>query len=221
MEAMFMATGKKILELAAAEIGYREGKNKTNKFGLWYGMNHAAWCMIFCQYIYEMAGSPLPFRSASCSELLGWYKSQQPECIADTPVPGCLVIFDLPGTPYLTDHVGLFESMNGRYITTIDGNTSATNEANGGCVNRRVRRKNLVHAYIVPKELQEDDVMTGQEIYLALSEYLSKQELPNWAKKEFGEAVAMGLSDGSNPCLLAPRYQAVIMAKRAVEKAKN
>ena len=63
--------------------------------------------------------------------------------------------------------------------------------------------------------------MTGEEIYLALSEYLTKQELPDWAKAEYGEAIASGFTDGTNPCVLIPRYQATLIAKRAYEKAKK
>lgn len=148
-----MATGNDILAIAAKEIGYHEGTNKNNKFGKWYGLNNAAWCMIFCQWVYAQAGSKLPFRTASCSALLNWYKENQPECVVETPTPGCLVIFDLPNTAYKTDHVGLFESFSGHYITTIDGNTSSQNDANGGYVNRRIRNKKYVYAYIRPREI--------------------------------------------------------------------
>ena len=38
--------------------------------------------------------------------------------------------------------------------------------------------------------------------------------------KELEEAVAMGITDGTDPMGLIPRYQAAIMAKRAVQKGK-
>ena len=59
--------------------------------------------------------------------------------------------------------------------------------------------------------------MTGQEIYTALNDYLKNQSVPLWAEKEFQEAVDMGLTDGSEPLTLIPRYQAAILAKRAVK----
>lgn len=67
-----------------------------------------------------------------------------------------------------------------------------------------------------------EETMTGKEIYDALSEYMASQELPtNWdAKDEFEEAVAAGITDGSNPCGLIPRYQAAIMALRS-QKGKT
>ena len=214
-----MASGKDILAIACGELGYKEGKNKENKYGKWYGLNNDAWCMIFCQWVYAKAGIPLPYKVASCGALLRWYQNNQPECIVDEPRKGCLVIFDLPNTKYVTDHVGLFEASSGKYITTIDGNTSSTNDANGGYVNRRTRHIKYVYAYILPRDLEEE--MTGKDIYMALSEFLAKEPLPEWAKAELDEAVKLGITDGSNPNVLIPRYQAAIMAKRACEKAKK
>ena len=63
----------------------------------------------------------------------------------------------------------------------------------------------------------EDDTMTGEEIYNALNEYLRAQNCPDWAKGELQEAVDLGITDGSRPMELIPRYQAAIMAKRAVK----
>lgn len=62
---------------------------------------------------------------------------------------------------------------------------------------------------------KEVDDMTGEEIYTKLNEYLAEQPLPDWAKEEFQEAVDRGITDGTNPMQLIPRYQAAIMAKRA------
>lgn len=60
--------------------------------------------------------------------------------------------------------------------------------------------------------------MTGEEIYIELQNYLKEQKLPDWAKKEIEEAKALGITDGTNPMQLIPRYQAAIMAKRAKGK---
>lgn len=59
--------------------------------------------------------------------------------------------------------------------------------------------------------------MTGKEIYDALQGYLKEQSVPEWAKSELAEAVSLGITDGSNPCQLVPRYQAAIMTLRAVK----
>lgn len=65
---------------------------------------------------------------------------------------------------------------------------------------------------------KEDDNMTGEQIYNALNDYLAAQPVPAWAEKELAEAKELGITDGTNPTQLIPRYQAAIMALRAVKK---
>ena len=55
-----MATSEEILAIAAREVGYREGQNKENKYGAWYGLNNVDWCMIWVQWVYHQAGADLP-----------------------------------------------------------------------------------------------------------------------------------------------------------------
>ena len=62
---------------------------------------------------------------------------------------------------------------------------------------------------------EEDEVMTGQEIYEALIEYTQGLSIPDWAVDEYQEAIDAGITDGTNPMKLIPRYEAAIMAKRA------
>ena len=47
------------------------------------------------------------------------------------------------------------------------------------------------------------------------SDTMTVTDLLEWAEKELAEAVAMGITDGTRPVELVPRYQAAIMAKRA------
>lgn len=61
----------------------------------------------------------------------------------------------------------------------------------------------------------EEENMTGEQIYNKLNEYLREQPAPDWAKEELEQAVAMGITDGTRPMELVPRYQAAVMAKRA------
>jgi hypothetical protein len=42
--------------------------------------------------------------------------------------------------------------------------------------------------------------------------------VPEWAKTELQEAIDLGITDGTRPMQLIPRYQAAIMAKRAAGK---
>ncbi len=67
---------------------------------------------------------------------------------------------------------------------------------------------------------EEDEDMTGEDIYRKLKDYLSTQPVPAWARDELQEAVDMGITDGTRPMELIPRYQAAIMAKRAAKAVK-
>jgi len=65
------------------------------------------------------------------------------------------------------------------------------------------------------KLYEKEDRMTGEEIYSALNAYLAEQTVPSWAKAELEQAKAAGITDGTNPMLPVPRYQAALMALRA------
>ena len=63
--------------------------------------------------------------------------------------------------------------------------------------------------------------LSGEEIYNRLQAYCLAQPLPAWAEAEYAEAVARSLTDGENPMLFAPRYQAAILALRALRAAEG
>ena len=210
-----MATANELLAIARKQLGVTEspaGSNRT-KYGKWMGLDGQPWCMSFVQWCFHQAGTPLPHKTGSCSALLNWYQKNRPECVVKGPQPGDIAIFTF-------GHTGIVERALPGSVMCIEGNTSpgqSGSQDNGGGVYRRQRNLALVRAFIRPFPKKED-IMTGKEIYDALSDYLSRQTVPNWAKKELEEAVKMGITDGSNPMQLIPRYQAVILAKRAAEK---
>lgn len=219
---------KDVLKIAAGELGtteYPAGSNNV-KYNTWYYGREVRdtatvkypWCMAFVQWCFDRAGLRLPHMTASCSNLLSWYQKFQPERVVRNPKPRDIIIFNF-------GHTGIVESVSASTITAIEGNTSAGeagSQSNGGGVFRRKRSKSLVTAYIRPFEHYdfEEDIMTGKEIYDALNSYLSKQPVPSWAKSELEEAKKLGITDGTEPMQLIPRYQAVILAKRAAEKVK-
>ena len=204
------------LDYAIAEIGYTEKPYNRTKFGQWYGLDGYSWCMMFDQWCFSKAKQPLPYRTASCSALLAWYKANRPQDVISPkqpPRPNYIVIFKF-------GHTGIVERDDGDYIITVEGNTSkgdSGSQSNGDGVYRRRRHKSLVDAYIRAWNESEED-MTGEEIYKKLTDFCNGQTVPNWAKKELQEAIDMGITDGSNPCGLIPRYQAAIMCKRAAQK---
>ena len=203
------------LKVAQGELGNTEspaGSNRT-KYGAWYGMDGNPWCMMFVQWCFAMAGRQLPHRTASCSDLLSWYRKYASECIVTAPKPRDIVIYNF-------GHTGILESAAADTVTVLEGNTSAGaagSQDNGGGVFRRTRSRTLVQAFIRPFDNYEEDIMTGEEIYKELNNYLKKQPVPSWAKAELEEAVRLGITDGKEPMAMIPRYQAAIMAKRARE----
>lgn len=205
-----------VLQVAVGELGNTEspaGSNRT-KYGRWMGLDGQPWCMSFVQWCYDQAGRPLPFRTGSCSALLNWYKKNRPECVVDAPQPRDIIIYNF-------GHTGIVESANTTAVTAIEGNTSpgdSGSQDNGGGVFRRTRSTRLVKAYIRPDNPEKEDIMTGKEIYEELQRYLSSQKVPAGVQAEYQQAVRMGLTDGSNPCRLAPGWQAALMAKRAAER---
>ena len=139
------------LEVAVSQIGiteYPPGSNRT-KYGEWYGWNGVAWCVILQEWCAAEAGTPLPYKTASCTELLNWYRSHDPGCIVKTPKAGDLGIMSFSKGSY---HIGIIESVSGNTIITIEGNTSANgSQDNGGAVLRRSRSKSLFVAFIRPR----------------------------------------------------------------------
>lgn len=66
---------------------------------------------------------------------------------------------------------------------------------------------------------EEDEEMTDQQIYEAVQRCAATVPVPDWARDELDEAIALGITDGTRPMQLLPRYQAAIMATRAVRAA--
>lgn len=68
-------------------------------------------------------------------------------------------------------------------------------------------------------ERLEEERMTGKDIFNKLNEYLADEPVPDWARAELQEAAELGITDGTRPMQLIPRYQAALMAKRAADAA--
>ena len=152
-----MATAERVLAYARAELGKSEspaGSNRT-PYGKWYGMDGQPWCMMFVQWVFAQAGAPLPYKTASCSALLGWCRKNRPGSVCKTPQPGDIVIYNF-------GHTGIVESAGTGTITAIEGNTSpgaAGSQDNGGMVCRRTRKTSTVTAYLRFFEKKEDKTM--------------------------------------------------------------
>jgi len=134
-----------IVAIAEKEIGYTEtpaNSNKT-KFGKWFGFDGVAWCGMFVSWCYDKAGFPLGnvgFSKgfAGCQTAVAHYKNKNK--VTTKPVQGDIVFFDWNGDGRF-DHTGIFvKDIDGKSFETIEGNTSLTNQSNGGQVMRRKRK---------------------------------------------------------------------------------
>lgn len=144
------------LEVAATQIGTTEYPPNSNKvkYNTWYYGSAVSgaeypWCVCFQQWCAAEAGSPLPYKTASCTALLNWYRANDPGCIVKTPKAGDLGIMSFSKGSY---HIGIVEGVGGNNIITIEGNTSSNgSQDNGGAVLRKTRSLSNFVAFIRPR----------------------------------------------------------------------
>lgn len=222
-----MTNSEQVLQTAIGELGTKESPANSNnvKYNTWYYGHEVSgsdypWCMAFVQWCFNEAGTPLPYTTASCSALLTWYKKHKSWCVVTEPARGDIVIYNF-------GHTGILESDLGSLISAIEGNTAIGNDSNGGEVMRRTRHKSLVKAYIRPFE---EEPMTYEDFCKFAKRYDAEKAAddeavaetataPEWAAEEFGAAIKAGITDGTRPTAVIPRYQAALMAFRAADAA--
>lgn len=138
------ADTKRLLEIASSQIGYSEypaNSNKT-KYGKWFGLDGMAWCGIFVSWVFAQAGMSLGSIGftkgfAGCQTAVAFFRKNKR--IIKDPVPGCIVFYDWNGDGRY-DHTGIFvRKIDEKTFVAIEGNTSMTNQSNGGTVMERIR----------------------------------------------------------------------------------
>ena len=145
----------KILSIARAQIGTKATNIKKCKYNTWYygtvvsGSGYD-WCETFVQWVFHEAGdsSLLYTKTANCGYAAKAFQDHG-RLVTSGFRRGDVVFFHwtnerstlVPGT-YVSDHVGIIESVNGdNTITTIEGNTGSSSN---GEVMRRVRSLSVV-----------------------------------------------------------------------------
>ncbi len=147
-----MAKVNDVIQLALAEVGYKESPPNSNKtkYGEWYGMNGQPWCVIFQQWCFRFCSGML-LRTASTTAMAKWFNSNGRFC--STPQKGALVIFNFRTPTAWGDHIGLVtDVLSDGKVKTVEGNTSSGNggsQDNGGCVAVKTRKSNIV-GYCIP-----------------------------------------------------------------------
>jgi hypothetical protein len=142
------------LTRAISQIGVKESPpdSNNNKYGQWYGMNYQPWCAMFCTWCYELGADDIAQDSPSfvkgscysyCPYIVGDARAGKNGLLTtDDPIPGDLVVYDWGSSgDGVYDHVGLFEKWTSgmTQFQAIEGNTSMSNNSNGGEVMRRAR----------------------------------------------------------------------------------
>lgn len=157
-EANVSGTANDILDIARGELGYKESPANSNKtkYGAWYGLDGCAWCVMFVQWVFHQGGVPLPLKTASCTQLMN--AAKKAGCWVSGPYQsGDVVIYDW-GDDKVPDHCGIVEAVSGKTVTTIEGNTSASNDSDGGQVMRRDRSMSQILGAVRPT-YKEDEKM--------------------------------------------------------------
>lgn len=220
----------RLIKRFSGEIGTTENPPNSNrtKYGKAYGWDGVAWCVQFMWWGFaEEKLSDLFYgggKTASCGQLKT-HAEKNGQWVTQNYKPGDLIIMDFNSDPSITDHIGFVTKTENGILYTIEGNTSpsdAGNQSNGGGVWQKKRdpKKVRITGAYRPNyaDEKENEKMTGEEIYKELVKYLEEQPIPEWALKEYAAAIRLGITDGDRPTVLTPRYQAAIMAYRALTK---
>ena len=146
-------TADMIIKTASGFIGITEKPINNVVFNTkYYGKevsgDNYPWCCVFVWYIFQQTNaSNLLYdgkKTASCQNLADWFKTNK-QWYTNNPQPGDIIFYKFGSSSRYTDHVGIIKSVNqDGSIIAIEGNTSDSNNRNGGSVLERIRSKNIV-----------------------------------------------------------------------------
>lgn len=148
-----------VLNKAASQNGVVESPPNSNKtpYGLWYepSLNGQKWCAMFVSWVFHHADHPLGFIQTKngihhCQSAHNYYKEKGK--LTANPEPGDIVIYDWEGNGH-ADHIGIFIKWTNNDRTAIEaweGNTSTSDNSDGGQVMKRIRSRNLIKSFINP-----------------------------------------------------------------------
>lgn len=143
---MTKTTASEVIKKARSYIGIAEKPNNDVIFNTaYYGhaVNGSAypWCCVFVWYVFKQVGASELFyngqKTAYCPTLMSWFQSKGK--LFNKPEVGDVVFFNFSGKK-VANHVGIVsEVLSGNKIKSIEGNTSSSNQTNGGQVEEKVR----------------------------------------------------------------------------------
>ena len=141
-----MTTATEILNIAESQIGYTENPPNSNmtKYGDWYGMNGEPWCDMFVSWVFAQAdaSSLIGGEFAYCPYHEQWFRNNG-LWSDDNPQAGDIVFFGHP----IASHIGIVKEPFDGGIISIEGNTSLSNDDNGGAVMERTRYYDYIRGF--------------------------------------------------------------------------
>ena len=194
-----MPNASDIIKLAKSYVGTKESPAYSNNVIFnthYYGHpvsdgNGASypWCVTFVWDIFRMAGASNLFydgkKTAWCDAVRDWAKSRGLVVNKAEGKHGDLVLFDWNNN-YSADHIGFIDckNPNGTY-QTVEGNTSAGNNSNGGEVQIRTRYLSEIMMVIRPKY----EIGSNADASQTPSVGSAKIDLPNLRKGSSNNSV--------------------------------
>ena len=126
-------TAAHALAIAIAEVGTIEEGDNLTKYGKFTKADGLPWCGSFCNWVLAQAGVKI---HSVVSTAVGAHKFKEISRWSEIPAIGDLAFMDFPhdGVDRIS-HVGIVAGIDGKTITTIEGNTSGSgDQRNGGMV---------------------------------------------------------------------------------------
>lgn len=160
------ATWSQVYAEAKKHVGVKESPANSNNVIFnteYYGKavrgSAYPWCCVFLWYVFKHANaSDLFYGGNKCAytpTLANYYKNKKQWYT--TPKVGDIVFYQFSGSNRI-NHVGIvIEVLASNKIKTIEGNTSSSNDANGGAVEIRTRTTKYVKGYGRPSYKAESN----------------------------------------------------------------
>jgi len=149
--------GRQALAEALKHVGTVEQPVNRTSFGQWFGVDGVPWCNIFVSYAFRIGADYTICKGHSgpgvytkgCTYVPtteAWLKAAGMWRGRATPAPGDIAIFNWDGGQ--PDHIGIVvQDLGGGAFETVEGNTSPSDNSNGGMVMRRRRTLQQVDGF--------------------------------------------------------------------------
>lgn len=149
-------TASEIIAKARSYKGTTEKYNNNVIFNTaYYGYpvngSAYAWCAVFVWFVFKECGASSLYygggKTAYCPTLMQYYKSHKQ--FYTTPKVGDIVFYNF-SKGKTAQHVGIVTEVSSTYIKAVEGNTSSSDNTNGGCVEEKARSLSVCLGFARP-----------------------------------------------------------------------